>query len=480
MNTVSTKQWITVGMLLGAMLWVSLMSLPIGVARTRPAPPLFRDNGSIQAEVTHLENQNFTITLSLRVTGKDGSIVGGLEQSEFEITEDNQPVAIKKFVSAGQQSVRACLVIDHSGSMAQMSKLNGAQDAAKAFVDLMRDGIDHLGLVVFNNSIREIVRIGPLEASTRSRARSQIDTLVAEEGTRLYDAMEIAQESMANVTGRKIMLVLTDGMDNQRDRHQLERIIKRSQELNLPLYMIGLGQPSDIDEPSLREFADKTLGQYLWTPHPEQLKEIYLKIGEALQSEYALTYDSPNPVLDGLIRHVSVSVQFRGSGTRTAATYSVGGVLAGGYQSKPASLTSTSEQSKREEEPPFVTIALPLLLLLSLLFGVPYLRMVSLSTSGQRLLASQQKSAVSDVTVVLPVSPVPRSGTQGSLDPAATLQSASPTHQSPNVVGVVTSPTERSTSAQGKPPDKDLCPGCGRKYPGVPGQRFCLVCDRTF
>jgi hypothetical protein len=32
-----------------------------------------------------------------------------------------------------------------------------------------------------------------------------------------------------------------------------------------------------------------------------------------------------------------------------------------------------------------------------------------------------------------------------------------------------------------KPPaDPSMCPGCGRKCPGAPGERYCMVCDRTY
>jgi len=30
------------------------------------------------------------------------------------------------------------------------------------------------------------------------------------------------------------------------------------------------------------------------------------------------------------------------------------------------------------------------------------------------------------------------------------------------------------------PPDPSMCPGCGRKCPGAPGARYCMVCDRTY
>jgi hypothetical protein len=39
----------------------------------------------------------------------------------------------------------------------------------------------------------------------------------------------------------------------------------------------------------------------------------------------------------------------------------------------------------------------------------------------------------------------------------------------------------RGLGSEGTPPAApDACPGCGRKVPGVPGKRFCMVCERTF
>jgi hypothetical protein len=40
-------------------------------------------------------------------------------------------------------------------------------------------------------------------------------------------------------------------------------------------------------------------------------------------------------------------------------------------------------------------------------------------------------------------------------------------------------PPAPATGGQ-KAPAGDGCPGCGRKVPGPPGKRYCMVCDRTF
>src|SRR2546423_1121417 len=81
-------------------------------------------------------------------------------------------------------------------------------------------------------------------------------------------------------------------------------LIERARQLNIPLYMIGLGSESDIDLTHMKRLAERTSGRYFNAPSAEQLAELYRSIGESLQNEYAFTYESPTPELDGMVRHV--------------------------------------------------------------------------------------------------------------------------------------------------------------------------------
>jgi len=57
--------------------------------------------------------------------------------------------------------------------------------------------------------------------------------------------------------------------------------------------------------------------------------------------------------------------------------------------------------------------------------------------------------------------------------PAPAAKSMAPPAPKPPVPG--------ATAAGGpKPGDPEACPTCGRKSPGKPGSRYCMVCDRTF
>ncbi|HEV3163594.1 MAG TPA: VWA domain-containing protein [Isosphaeraceae bacterium] len=445
------------GLLAFAVLWVCLMSIHLPGAAAGAGVV---DDGTIKAEITHLDNRDFAISLSMRVTGPGGKVVGSLDPASFEVTEDGQPVAIKNFVIAGQQPIRATLVIDRSGSMRQENKLEGAKSAAQAFLGLMHDEVDHLGLTYFDDQIREVVAIGPLDAHKRERARDAIDGLEPGGGTELFHALDKALESMTQTTGRRLILALTDGKDNavqhgssgDADR-RVDALIARAKQLNIPLYMIGLGSESDIDVKHMMRLAEQTGGRYFSAPSAQQLADLYRTIAETLQNEYAFSYDSPTPEMDGMVRTVAVAVRRGGSGTSTTKTYSVGGVLSGGTTRQRVVGSSGSAGPVERASSPFLVVFVPLLVILGLLFGIPYARLIQ-PASAQPTATPPAAAAAPSVAAASPVPP-----------PAPQPLPSSPAASAP------------ATQPQ---PSASACPTCGRPAPGSVGNRYCMFCDRTF
>lgn len=456
MNATAKKNC-TVACLAGfTVLWVFLMGLGGRTTAVPESPEDFKADGSLLVKVKHVDKKKESfddIALSVEVVDRNGGVVGGLEAKDFAVFEDGKPVAVKRFSSAGQQSVRSYLVIDHSGSMGG-PKIVGAKHAARAFLDLLRDGRDHLGVLFFDDQFTEVLPPGPLDAARRDAAQRAINGLSARGGTRLYDAVERALASMRDVSGRKILVVMTDGVDDGRDAKQRRRIIERSRELNLPLYLIGLGTGGvgDVDEPSMRELADGTNGEYVFTPSPEQLKEIYKKIGKGLQDEYGLVYDSPSRRRDGLARSILVRVRSGPAGASAAAQYQVDGILSpGGNEAEPAQVGGPPSPTETRPSP-FAVVFFPLLTVLGLLFGVPYF--LWLRPRGE----------------TPPPPPAPTAPVRQGPGPSASARVApAPAQASPPKPP----PAPASTA-------KDGCPGCGRAAPGSSGQRYCMICDRTF
>lgn len=80
-----------------------------------------------------------------------------------------------------------------------------------------------------------------------------------------------------------------------------------------------------------------------------------------------------------------------------------------------------------------------------------------------------------------PVPPKPASPAPKPPVPTAARPAVPPAPASKPVVPPAPKPPTGNASASGpKPGDPDACPTCGRKSPGKPGARYCMVCDKTF
>src|SRR5262249_652570 len=270
--------------------------------------PLFRQAspvpsaGQSPARVTQVDTAHYpNVTLYVGVTGKDARPVGGLSAGDFSMTEDGQPVKIDDF-AGGAGPVSTVLVIDRSGSMDQNDKLAGAQAAARAFVEQMRPG-DQTELITFNQR----TSIDERFTGSQDDLLRAIDDIDADGGTALYDSMVAGVDALKSASGRRALLLLTDGQDCRgsticpavyASRRSLDQTIRYAEEQGEAVYVIGLGEGGGgerdgIDESVLRRIADATSGEYFYAPDGDQLADLYRKLSAGIQQEYMLTYRSP-------------------------------------------------------------------------------------------------------------------------------------------------------------------------------------------
>jgi Ca-activated chloride channel family protein len=269
------------------------------------------------ARVTQVDTAHYPdVTLYVGVTGADGRTVGGLAARDFAVTEDGQPVTIADFAGAAGP-ISTVLVVDRSASMDENDKIDGAQDAARAFVEQMRSG-DQTELITFNQTARVDERF----TGSQDELLRAIDDIDADGGTALYDSMVAGVDALKNMSGRRALLLLTDGQDCRESsicpdeygsRRDLEQAITYAEQQGQPVYVIGVGdraggERDGIDEGVLRKIADQTSGEYFYAPSGDQLAGLYRSLSAGLQQEYTLTYRSPRPFYDGTRRDIRVSV----------------------------------------------------------------------------------------------------------------------------------------------------------------------------
>jgi len=283
-----------------------------------------------QIRVTQVDNSKFpNVTVYISTTNTAGEPVG-VDPSMIQIYENGQlmqPVDVKgggDVVSGKTIPVTTMLVIDISGSMDQNNKLAAAKEAAKSYVNQMRPG-DQAGLITYDT---QVYTVQPITADA-SVLSSAIDGLKTGSDTAMYDALIQAEKALDGVSGRKAIIVLTDGMDN-RSQSTSEDVIAGIGQSGFTISAIGFGEAgiagqAGINETALKSLAEQAGGIYGFVTDSEALKGLYQQQSRALQSEYQITFVSPSTLRDGINRNLTVALA--GGTASTEGKYNPGGVL---------------------------------------------------------------------------------------------------------------------------------------------------------
>jgi Ca-activated chloride channel family protein len=180
-----------------------------------------RAEGPVTVQVMQVDKARFPeVDVYVSVTDADGQPVKNLMPEDFSLDEDGQPVSLTHVSRAGEQGpVTAVLVIDKSGSMNHANKMKAAREAATAFVQLMRPG-DTTGVIAFNT---QVTTVQPL-TDDREVLIEAIKGIEAVDDTAMYDALHEASAMLEPVSGRKAIIIVTDGMNTAGQRTREETL----------------------------------------------------------------------------------------------------------------------------------------------------------------------------------------------------------------------------------------------------------------
>ncbi len=176
---------------------------------------------------------------------------------EIVVYEENQPVANLEIELPRSQPLTVVLCIDVSGSMARKAggviKIKAAQDAAYKFLDRL-DPRSDVGLILFDHQVpekgtalaktrrRDPARtqdVGQLRAQ-REDVRKLIQASKPEGGTAYFDATIEAVRMLKGIKGRKAVVLMTDGAD-QNSKATLADAIEAAHIGEVPVYTLGIG-----------------------------------------------------------------------------------------------------------------------------------------------------------------------------------------------------------------------------------------------
>ena len=279
-----------------------------------------------------------TVVVYATVTDSSGHIVTDLARDRFEVYDGGKPQAITTFAN-DVQPITVVMMLDRSVSMLHNFSL--VEEAAGTFVDRLGSS-DKARIGSFSNRIE----VDPRDfTSDKEEMRHILKTELQDPGpTPLWNAMGVGMTALLHQTGRRVILVFTDGMDrpmNGRSNNlSLKNVSRRADEEDVMVYGIGLvgdpfagyggqfsrgglgprpqGQP-DRPDPGLEKLAAASGGGYFELTRTADLEGTFARVADELHHQYLLGF-TPAKV-DGKSHPLDVRVKGEGLTVRARKSY---------------------------------------------------------------------------------------------------------------------------------------------------------------
>ena len=266
-----------------------------------------------------------TVPVYTTVTDKTGRLVTDLDREAFQVFDNGKSQPITAFDNT-PQPIRLIVMLDVSGSMAPNLRL--MQIACdQLFKHLRPDDLVKIG--TFGNDIT----ISPTFTNDAAILRASVPTSISPVApTPLYRALDQAQSAFADVQGRRVVLVLSDGVDSRgftfKERLMtVVDIIDRAQREDIMMYGIGLrgaatlgsgGFDASVSAELPRLAADTGGGFYEILPR-DDLGAAFAKVADELHRQYLIGFVAP--AADGKVHKLEVKVNVADMKPRARKTY---------------------------------------------------------------------------------------------------------------------------------------------------------------
>jgi VWFA-related protein len=172
------------------------------------------------------------VTVPVSVMDRSGKYIPDLGREDFHIFEEGVEQRIAYFATVDQPFTVA-LVMDTSGSTDY--RLEDMQGAAIAFVNQLKPE-DRVMVISFDDQINVLTR----PTSDREELIRAIRRTRTGGGTRLYDAADLViKKHLRKISGRKAMVLFTDGVDTTSSHASHDSTLRDAEELDALIYPVA-------------------------------------------------------------------------------------------------------------------------------------------------------------------------------------------------------------------------------------------------
>jgi Ca-activated chloride channel family protein len=250
------------------------------------------------------------VGFGVTVTDRRGNFITDLQPEDFAIIEEGVPQSIQLFARGDDLETDAelhiGLVFDTSASMGDDIAL--ARSAAVKFLNTLTDARD-MTLVDFDTEIR----VSKFQQDSFARLVERIRARKPNGLTALYDAIGVYLTGASDDSGRKILVMFTDGGDT-RSTTSFSKLVTMLRSSDVTVYAVGfLEHQSAMSRAEQRQriaqIALETGGEAFFPSEMKQVEEAYAKILKQIRAQYTVGYVSTNAKKDGKWRKVDIKVR---------------------------------------------------------------------------------------------------------------------------------------------------------------------------
>jgi VWFA-related protein len=319
-------------------------------------PPASKAPGPQESEAAQTSTLKVSVNLvDVYFSARDkNGFVTGLRKDDCQVAEDHQPQTVKNMTQEKNLPLTIGIMMDTSGS--QQNVLPMEQDSGARFLKEVLTTKDEAFLISFDvnvdlladytNSPRELeraMRKATINAASSSAGVPGIGggpfPTSNPRGTLLYDAVFLAaHDKLQSQTGRKVLVVLTDGQD-QGSQETIKTAVEAAQKANTIVYPILIADRDSYaaagmmytGSGQMEQLARETGGRVINVGNNgRKLEDAFNQIQDELRTQYLLSYTPTNKAADGTYRKIDLDC---GKGLKVQARkgyYAIAGDAAGG------------------------------------------------------------------------------------------------------------------------------------------------------
>ncbi len=308
----------------GAQLAPSTDAPPVSTAPALPEDD--RPVGTLNVNVN-------LVTLFFTVKDKNGLLVPHLTKDDCSVTDEKIPQTIKNFEAQANLPLTLGILIDTSGSQQRVLPLE--QDAGSRFLQRVIKSKDQAFVLSFDVNIdllQDFTNSPHLLGRALNKAEintaggngaagipglggGTVPTIGDPKGTLLYDAVyQASVDKMSSETGRKALILLTDGQD-EGSRLKITDAIAAAQKANVIVYTILLADRGlyfaqgewYTGYSAMKRLTEETGGRLIDVGNNgPKLEAAFSQIEEELRTQYLASFKPKDAALDGKFHHVGV------------------------------------------------------------------------------------------------------------------------------------------------------------------------------